>query len=478
MIPLFFALLVAQEKAIVEGTVVNAVTNEPLKKAHVILNLDGKTSYEVLSGEQGKFRFEGIAPEVYQLLADRQGFLYADEGWMEIAAGEHVEHVIVKMTPQSAIAGHVLDDDGDPVPEARIEVERRIHVNGRAIVFDRKEKVADEEGYFFAGVLPAGRYYVTVTPPDRDPSKPGKPGPEEDLVRTEEPVPIDVALGAVVRNAEVRVQKGRVFRIRGRAPNWRHGIPIKLAPTGTLKQLDENDAFEFAGVAPGNYLLNAFSDQGCPMHVAVTDHDIDDLVLEPTPGPTITGTIKIEGDGHFEKPPEVEFRMESQRGGSTFAAKQDGTFEGIFKPVKYLLDYTPPEGLYVKSVQFNHQPVTDRRIDLSSCASGTVEILVAPNAATISATVRDLKNIKVTLWNESTLKTRQTDDGAVAFSNLAPGEYRILAWEKVNDEYLEIPEFLARFNPQKTTLTEGSHESIELKLISKSASDTEVAKLQ
>jgi len=34
---LIFALLLAQDKAIVEGTVVNALTNEPLRKAHVLL---------------------------------------------------------------------------------------------------------------------------------------------------------------------------------------------------------------------------------------------------------------------------------------------------------------------------------------------------------------------------------------------------------------------------------------------------------
>jgi len=470
MIPLFFVLLLAQDKAIVEGTIVNALTNEPLKKAHVTLNLDGKTIYEVLSGDLGKFRFEGMEPELYQFFAERQGFLDADGGWMEIAAGEHVKDMIVKMTPQSAISGHVVDEDGDPVPGARVLVERKISI----VVLDRKEKVADEEGYFFAGALRGGRYHITVTPPERESSN----GPAEDLVRTEDPIPVDVASGAVLRNVEVRVRRGRVFHIHGRVSNWPHpGIPVELAPTGSHARL-EDGKFAFEGVAPGNYFLNASSLRGCPTPVTVSDHDIDGLLVEFTPNPSIAGKIKRDGDGHFTTSPIISLKPGPRGPEFSLAAKDDGTFEGSLGPEKYALDYTPPDGFYVKSVQFNHQPSPDHTIDLTSCIGGTLEILVAENAATISATVTDAKNATVALWSESVLKIEQTDDGTVTFANLAPGEYRILAWENVDDEFAAIPEFRARFDAQKITLAEGSHENIEVKLIPKSASDAEIAKLQ
>ncbi len=470
MIPLFIAMLLAQDKAIVEGTVVNALTNEPLKKARVTLNLDGKTSYEVLSGDLGKFRFEGMEPESYQLFAERQGFLDANEDWMEIEAGEHVKDVIIKMTPQSAISGHVVDEDGDPVPGARVLVERKIHM----VVFDRKEKVADEEGYFFAGGLRGGRYSITVTPPERESSN----GPAEDLVRTEDPIPVDLASGAVLRNVEVRMRRGRVFHIHGRVSNWPHpGIPVELTPTGSHARL-EDSKFAFESVAPGNYFLNASSLRGCPVPVMVSGHDIDGLLVEFAPRPSIAGRIKREGDGHFATAPIISLKPGPRGPEFNLAAKEDGTFEGSLSPEKYKLDYTPPDGFYVKSVQFNHQPSPDHTIDLTSCIGGTLEIAVAPNAATIIATVPNAKSVKVTLWSDSISKTGETEDGSATFINLAPGEYRILAWEKVNDEYLAIPEFRDRFDAQKVILVEGSHESVELKLIPKSATDAEIAKLQ
>ncbi len=461
MIPLVFALLLPQEKTVVEGRVVNGITNEPLKKAHVSLNLDGNSSVEVLSGEQGKFRFEGFAPELYQLFAERLGFIGEDGGWIEVAAGEHVEDLVIKMTPHSAIAGHIVDEDGDPVPGARIFVERRVYANGRAYVFDHQQKIADDEGYFFAGGLRAGRYYLTVFPPERT-------GVHEDLIRTENPVPIELSTGTVLRNAEVRLRQGRVFHIHGRVTNWPSaGIPVELVPTGAYTN-PRNNKFEFDSVAPGDYFLKSWS-PSCPKAVTVTDHDIDDLVMEFTPGPSITGTIKPR----LPEPPIIML----DSGGIN--VKEDGTFEAArLKPEKYNVDVELPDGYYVKSVQFNHQPSPDHTIDLTSCTGGSVEIVVAPNAASVSVTVRDAKDSKVTLWSESTLRTKGADDGDVTFENLAPGEYRILAWEKVEEKFLEIPDFRARFEAQKITLAEGSRQSVEVKLIPKSVSDAETAKLQ
>jgi hypothetical protein len=56
MIPIVFALLLIQDKAVVEGTVLNALTNEPLKKARVVLD-EGSNQYAVTSSSEGKFQF-------------------------------------------------------------------------------------------------------------------------------------------------------------------------------------------------------------------------------------------------------------------------------------------------------------------------------------------------------------------------------------------------------------------------------------
>ena len=161
-------------------------------------------------------------------------------------------------------------------------------------------------------------------------------------------------------------------------------------------------------------------------------------------------------------------------------AKEDGTFGWInLVPRKYIIDYGPPDGCYVKSTQFNHQLLTGITLDLTLGVGGTLDIVVAPNAATLSATVEGGKKAEVTLWSDSQAHYIDTDaNGVVNFDQLAPGEYRILAWQKVEEAFVEMPEFRARFDAQKVKLAEGEHQNIEIKLIPKSASDAEIAKLQ
>ncbi|MGA3188787.1 MAG: carboxypeptidase-like regulatory domain-containing protein [Bryobacteraceae bacterium] len=125
MIPLFFALLLAQDKT---NVVVNALTNEPLRKGHIVLD-DRKTRYAVTSGTEGTFRFEGIEPGNYRPEAQRDGFLDAsNDPWLEVASGQQVKDIVIKLLPESVIAGHVIDEDGDPIAAAGVSYERAIRV--------------------------------------------------------------------------------------------------------------------------------------------------------------------------------------------------------------------------------------------------------------------------------------------------------------------------------------------------------------
>jgi hypothetical protein len=483
VIPLLFALFLAQDKAIVEGTVVNALTGEPLRKAQVILE-KGNTRYAVGSGADGKFRFEGITPGEYHPEAHRQGFLDSDEPWVTLESGEHLKDIVIKMMPQSLIAGHVLDEDGDPVPGLQVRASRTIHVNGRPVVLGAEGGFTNQEGYFLIAELQAGRYYLSAERLRHfgaDVSQPGHPGAEEDFVHTDDPVPFDVTVGMALRNVEIHIRKSAVYRIRGRVANpVKEPMGIRLAPPdGVMRGNDpqanlHEGSFEFSGVAPGSYLVMCDSPGlYCRVPVTVVDHDLD-LPVELAPGPNVEGTIRMEGGGTFPKPPVVQLVDKM------VVAKEDGTFGWTnLAPRKYIVDYGPPDGCYVKSIQFNHQPLTGIMLDLTSGVGGTLDIVVATNAAAISATVEGGKRAKVTLWSDSHAYYMDTDqNGVIHFDPLAPGEYRILAWQQVEQEFVEIPEFRARFDAAKITLGEGEHQDVPVKLIPKSASDAEVAKFQ
>jgi hypothetical protein len=67
---------------------------------------------------------------------------------------------------------------------------------------------------------------------------------------------------------------------------------------------------------------------------------------------------------------------------------------------------------------------------------------------------------------------------SATFKNLAPGEYQIAAFPKMDPNYAHVAEFRSRFNAQKIGDREGSNETVAVDLIPKSAIEAEVAKLQ
>ncbi len=489
MTALIFTLLLAQnltnDKAIVEGQVLNALTNEPLRKVSVTLG--AKKNYSGVSSAEGKFRFEGLEPDSYQPRAQRQGFLDADdEPSLEVAAGQHVKDVVIKLMPQGIIAGHVVDEDGDPVSGAMVRAERSVQVNGRKVSFGSSEEITNSEGYFFIGELTAGRYHLSATPGGDH--RLASEGPRQDLVYTELPLPLDLAPGAASRDVEIRLRKSAVFRVRGRVSNEPSGsLSLHLASetAGYGGTIHADGTFVFESVEPGSFTLSisnrSFYRQPtlfCRVPVTVSDRDIDGLVAELTPGASIEGIIKMDGGRRFEQPPYLQLMGTFPPSSTT--AKDDGTFGwSNLEPKKYFLDYGPPKDFYVKAIQLNRQPVTGMMLDLSSGAGGTLEIVVAPNAATVAVTVEGGKRALVAIWRDSKMETVHTEpDGIATFGQLAPGEYRIAAWEKVDSEYLNIPEFRDRFDAQKIKVAEGSHENVQVKPIPKSSSDAEVAKLQ
>ena len=67
-----------EDKCSVEGTIVNALTGEPVRKAHLSLRQMGGTSpasYGAESDAAGKFLLEKVDPGRYTLYAVRNGFV-------------------------------------------------------------------------------------------------------------------------------------------------------------------------------------------------------------------------------------------------------------------------------------------------------------------------------------------------------------------------------------------------------------------
>jgi len=513
MIPLVLALLLLQEpqavdkKWTVKGSVVNALTGELLRKATVTLK--GRASYSATTDAGGKFSLEGTQADEFEIHAARHGFIDFYEARKLKISGDAKKDLTIKMTPQCVLAGHVFDEDGDPVENADVFIVRRIA--GRDI-FSQSENT-DNEGHFAVTGLQAGSYIVSAADPGAEQAEAWRPHPRMDYVRTYYPngigaeaaVPVLLAAGTENRTLDIRLRKERVFHVRGHITN----LPklfgsILLVSRDAAKHQPEIQAqihegkFEFTGILPGDYVVlmspGAFNPENrqfvnstmfCRIPLAVGDRDIDDLTIDLAPGATITGSIKMEGSAKLpEKWPLLY--MVGQGEVRTMSVKEDGTFTwSDVPPDTYEIKLAQTDGIYLKTVRFNGQPASMTAWDLTSSAAGTLEVILSPNAAQISGVVRDKDGVpvadkRVTVWRpgDAARSVPSNADGSFLFGSLAPGEYKVLAWEEIEYDWSVAPEFISRFEASQVKVQEGSKQSIDLTMLPKKLIDEEVAKLQ
>jgi hypothetical protein len=352
-------------------------------------------------------------------------------------------------------------------------------------------------------------------------------------------VPVDVAAGGELRGIDIRLLRARVYTVRGKAADA-SGMPVmamvafvkkedsgNLATAlggGGLNQLRPDGTFEFRNIVPGTYVLqvlqvmavngNTPANLTGRVEVTVADANIDNLVLPLGAGPAITGTVKLE-DGDIAallKP------AQTSAGGNAAAAfplrfsitlneaeginigtpsapvKDDGTFQ--FNSVgnsKYVLNANQlPQGTYLKSARFGGQDVTHAPIDTTSGAGGMLDIVLSSKAAEVAGSVQNdkgeaLAGVIVTLWPKTPdasltggARPGFTDqNGGFKFQGLAPGEYYVAAWEDLEPGLVQSADFLSHFTNEASAvkLTEGGHESRDLKLVPGDKLLAEIAKL-
>src|SRR5580698_3321957 len=111
---LFLILLpyLCAQDAGIEGTVINALTRQPLEGVHITIygfraNAPPVESYGAMSGGDGKFSIVGIRPGKYGLRARRNGYSRIEKANSQtvLSSGERKSGLTVEMTPEAVITG-------------------------------------------------------------------------------------------------------------------------------------------------------------------------------------------------------------------------------------------------------------------------------------------------------------------------------------------------------------------------------------
>lgn len=506
------------------------------------MNQSNFRRYSAPTDGEGKFAFENIAPGTYVLCAQRVGYLGQCYGArssrngatrLKLETGQEIKDLVIKLTPQGMIFGRVVDSDGDPLPGAAIEASRWSYVNGKKRLNVLQGQSAQADGTFVIGELAAGRYYISADPSNfgfADRTEQTKPQESNfktyypDALDADSATVVEVAAGAEVRGIEIRVRKGRGVSIRGRLESTAGAFPNYAAVVLSTKEnprmvgrADLSDrkttTFQFRNVLPGTYVLEAqdagvqtkdptgefskWTQLAARAEITVGESDINDIVLQLHVGMEIRGTVKMDGGdltkflGDRDRPALLLRASDAADAPYTWnEVEKDGTLRvQSLDSAVYQVDWQRlPENMYVKSIAFDGKEISDNRLDLTSSTGGKMEIVLSANGAEVSGIVRDAEGkpvpgalVQICDANQECPKTGNTDQNAAFdFKGLAPGDYKVFAWEDRGEGIITADDFRRRFESKSTPvkLNEKSHETIDAVLITKDAMDAEAAKIQ
>jgi hypothetical protein len=520
------------EACTIEGQVVSATTGEALRKATVLLNQLGKVQgerYTTTTTAGGRFALQDVEPGRYQLQAAKSGYAQMQYGatasaragtTLSLDPGQHLHDITFRLVPQGVITGRVVDEDGEPVAYVSIQVLRYRYWAGKRQLQPAGYGTTNDLGEYRIFGLAPGRYYLHANP-QSDADVPYQGGGWQTYAPTYYPgtndptgaAALELSAGARLRGIDFTLLKTRSVRLRGKAVLAGTGSPLqgeelRLTPREESRAaFSRSDfwsftgpegAFQFRGVIPGGYFVQAqWSEDGksyaARQPIDVRENDVSNMVIELSPGAELKGQLRVEGrplaslsDVRISLQPDTSSPFMGGAGGSV---KRDGslTLANIGLDHYRLNVYGIPEDYYIKSALCGDKNVLESGLDFSHGVSGALEIVLSSKGGQAEGVVLNAAERPVTgamvvavpdaprraqahLYKEGT-----TDQyGRFAIKGIAPGGYKLFAWEELESGASQDSEFLKTFEAQgqPIAIQESRAESAQLKLIPTEAKKT------
>lgn len=486
-------------------------------------------SYLATTGQDGRFTIENVRPaENYQLVAiNFPDFLPAQYGQrvpavpgrpITLASNEQLKDVRIEMTPGGTISGHVLDQDGQPVRNVTVELRRPWYLEGWRMIIDWRQTIGRVQGVAktsLGGVTRTngrGEFSFTTL------------APAQYYLRTSfsseaTATPINLHAGANVTNIQLTVSEPRRHRLRGEVIDSRTGLPIRVAQINVVRRdavplyqstrvatgAVRNGAFDIAVPDSGIYILEVVTIGNATAamrgrKVIDVDTDLRDLQIEMVPNFDIPGTLSIEG-----KAPGLNARetgvvltlyplsADAPMGRSiNLPASGPFTVEdvtaGDFRVEILPILTVPPSVLvssslqnaYVKSIRLGSKDVLNGGLHIDAAVRDTLQVVVSMNGGTVQGRVVDatgkaVSNARAVLVPDAARRLRgdlyknaATDEsGRFQLTGIAPGTYKLFAWERVEDGAWQDPQYIKLFEERGTAVQvrENQQATVETKLI-------------
>lgn len=437
-----------------------------------------------------------------------------------VEVGPDAGKVVLKLAPQAVITGTVAGNDEEPLEGVHINVLASQVMEGkRRWVPMHVPAFSDEDGNFRVGGLPPGRYYVAVeagrvgrtmlgaqSANVRETYPPIVYFPESNDLSSA--TPLDLAPG---RHQEVRFTLKTVpsFKVAGVIAN--PGDWSGLSAPALVDQFEQpliqadrfdrqSGAFEFRAVPAGNYWVH-FGGRNPGEHYSYSSihrklavhGNIADLRLTLHPGFDIPIILRSDfvhenrSRGHCRYTPEGGEIQESdcsdypdarvELHSLDFPRLQFQSDAGPLKasfgihgvaPGQYSIRAEATFGGYVQSARCGSLDLLREPLVVPEDGHvEPIEIVVRDDPATLKINVRMDKPGRlamiavfpdpVTAPNPQILTS--SDGGELVTGPLAPGAYKVLAFDAADDFDYSSPDELAKYAPQATSVKVGANEN-------------------
>ena len=487
------AAVQATYRGSIEGTIIGS-DGRGVPQAVVQLESDDYPSFPpvVVSDADGHFVFNRLPSIDYRVHAAKAGFL---TGWwakqqpadfgdvIELGANQAVKNADIRLARAGAIEGRVIDERGDPVENAAIQVLEWRYVDGRRQLVDAGGSGArktDDRGHYRLYGLDPGQYLVRVrvghvdVQADVSDLAGYAPTYVPASIAAADAQVISLEAGRDYTGADAVLVKASTVSITGRivSPSGNTGGSLTLAPSvrsGAAsgervggRRLPDG-SFEFPNVPPGEYVIQSFfeyvlrspatgnqtltNDEFGVRFVTVNGTDVSGVIVPRSLGSTATGRfVEDASDGTGAHAADVTAvptdpdRSPRGTGAHTrFTSQFAFEIRGLNGPHVFRID-RPRAGWMLKAVRVNGRDVTDTPIEFGTDQQSIegLEIVMTRNVTEVSGTVTDARGRFVphasvvvfssdrSLWGPFSrfLAEARTDkSGAFEVSRLPPGDY-------------------------------------------------------
>jgi hypothetical protein len=465
------------------------VTGEPVARA--LVQISGSGNQAMLTTPEGSFEFANLGRGQVAVMARKPGFFSpADAGSGSAAVqqlvqvGPDMPPVTLRLLPQAVIRGRV-EAEGEAVEALQIRAYSAVMQEGRRRWEQRGFGVTDENGGFRVANLLPGSYYL-VAGPTADTQNVGAFVPDDGYAVTFYPgvgeisaaSPVEVSAG---QQAEISfsLKRSPLFHVTGIVG----GAPAGQTPSfqvedWTGEELPVSARFDPASgrfdalMRAGTYTLEAAVTQAdrpplmafTPLIVAGEQSDVR-LMLAPLATIPVnvkqqvaSGAVTQAGrrDGRDSMGPALAVRLISATSSQEYFANARGPAALVFDdvmPGRYKVRIDAQPFWYVQSAFSG--PVDLLREELVVGAGGrlsAIEIELRDDSGSIHGTLtadgRPAAGsiLAVPDFAPQQIKVVSADkDGSFEIRSLAPGEYNLLGFDRIDGLEYENPEVLGQY---------------------------------